>query len=59
MEANQLKLLLKLAKEIEKEAKDRKTVDGVVDSLLSAKILDKKGQFTGHYNNLNKLFITM
>lgn len=56
MEANQLKLLLKLAKEIEKEVKNKKSVIG---SLQSAKILDKNGKFTGHYNNLNKLFITM
>lgn len=51
MEANQVELLVSLAKRIKSEQKDR---DRVVATLQSAKILTKKENFTGHYSNLKK-----
>lgn len=53
MEANQIKLLKILAKEIKKERKDK---DKVISSLQSAKILTKKANFTQRYNHLNLIF---
>ncbi|EEI93039.1 hypothetical protein HMPREF0765_1337 [Sphingobacterium spiritivorum ATCC 33300] len=53
MEANQVELLVSLAKRIKSEQKDR---DRVVATLQSAKILTKKENFTGHYSNLKKIF---
>lgn len=49
---NQIKLLKALAKNIKEERVDRKKV---VTSLQSAKILNKKENFTGTYGNLKRL----
>lgn len=53
MEENQFKLLKELAQNIESEKKDRAVV---VASLQSAKILDKKENFTSHLKNLKRVF---
>jgi hypothetical protein len=53
MEEKQLKLLKVLAKKIKSEKKEQAVV---VASLQSAKILTKKGNFTGHLKNLDKVF---
>ena len=52
MEANQIRLLIRLAKKIKSEKKDRAKI---VTSLQSAKILTKKENFTNHYSNLKKV----
>lgn len=52
MENNQVKLLRALAKNIKADRTDRKRV---VISLQSAKILNKKEDFTGTYSNLKRL----
>ncbi len=53
MEDKQIKLLWTLAKKIKAEKKERKNV---IASLQSAKILTKKGNFSGHLKNLDKVF---
>jgi len=55
MEENQIKLLATLAKKIKSEEKDRTKV---LASLQSAKILTKGGNFTHHFKNLNKVFVS-
>jgi len=50
----QIKLLKILAKKIKSEKKERTEI---ITSLQSAKILTKKENFSGHFKNLNKLFI--
>jgi len=52
MAANQLELLAALTIKIKTEEKNRATV---VASLISAKILTKNENFTGHYYNLKKV----
>jgi hypothetical protein len=52
MEAKQIELLTILAKKIKRK---RRTTAKVVASLQSAKILTKNGNFTAHYNSLNKV----
>lgn len=54
MATDQIKLLSSLAKEIKKEKKDR---DKVVAVLQSAKILTKQENFTGNYNNLERVVL--
>lgn len=54
MEANQIKLLKSLAREIKSEKKDK---EKVVASLHSAKILTKRGNFTGKFSNLNRIAV--
>lgn len=49
----QIELLKQLAVKIKNEDKDK---DTVISSLQSAKILDKNGNFSEHYPNLNKYF---
>lgn len=51
MEANQIKLLASLAKEIKAEKKDKASVAA---TLQSAKILTKQGNFTSKFSNLNR-----
>lgn len=53
MEANQLTLLMELAKKITLEKKNRASV---VASLQSAKILTKNENFTTHLKKLDKVF---
>ncbi len=53
MEANQLKLLMDLAKKITSEKKDRASV---IASLQSAKILTKNENFSSHFKKLDKVF---
>ncbi|HNY62885.1 MAG TPA: hypothetical protein PLH70_04205 [Bacteroidales bacterium] len=55
METNQIKLLNSLAKEIKTKKKDK---TGIIITLQSAKILTKQGNFTGKFNNLNRIVIT-
>lgn len=55
MEANQIKLLNSLAKEIGREKKVRSQI---ISTLQSAKILTKKENFTGHYSNLKKVVVS-
>jgi hypothetical protein len=50
---NQMTLLLKLAKKIKKEKKEKSKI---LDSLQSAGILTKDGNFTKQYKHLNKIF---
>jgi hypothetical protein len=52
MEKNQIKLLTSLAKEIQSQKKSRAQI---VDTFISAKILNEKGKFTKHYPNLSRL----
>ena len=54
MEANQLKLLMELAKKIKLEKKNR---EAVVASLQSAKILTKNENFPTHLKKLDKVFV--
>ncbi len=53
MEVNQIKLLKSLAKKIKSKKQKR---EDVIVSLQSAKILNKKKNFTTHFKNLNKIF---
>jgi len=53
MEKTQIMLLTKLAEKIMTEKKDKKSV---LLTLRSAKILNKNGNFTTHFHNLNKIF---
>ena len=55
MEANQIELLKSLAKKKKSEKKNR---DEVMASLQSAKILTKQGNFTKHFSNLNRIFLS-
>lgn len=55
MEANQVKLLISLAENIELKQKDR---NKIVASLQSAKILTKGENFTIHYKNLKKVLVS-
>ena len=52
MEANQVKLLGILAKNLKAQKKDKAQV---IASLQSAKILTKQGNFTGTYSNLSRV----
>jgi hypothetical protein len=52
MEANQLKLLMRLAKKIKAQ---KRTKAKAITSLHSAGILTKTGNFTSHYSNLKKV----
>jgi hypothetical protein len=54
METNQIKLLKNLAKKIKAEQSSK---EDALKTLQSAKILDKKGNFTKNYSNLRRVFI--
>ena len=49
----QIELLKQLAVKIREEDKDK---NAVISSLQSANILDKNGDFSEHYPNLDKYF---
>lgn len=53
MEANQINLLLELARKVSNEHKDKASV---VASLQSAGILTKNENFATHFKNLEKVF---
>ncbi|MFZ1456578.1 MAG: hypothetical protein WAT46_11100 [Saprospiraceae bacterium] len=55
MESNQIKLLSALAKKLKGENKDK---EKAIASLQSAKILDRKGDFTKQYSNLEKIVVS-
>ncbi len=52
MEPNQIQLLKSLAKKLKSEDKSKAKI---LASFQSAKILDKKGNFTRHFSNLKKV----
>lgn len=52
MEREQKELLSKLAKELKSQNRTKKEA---LNTLQSAKILDKKGKLTNHYKNLRKV----
>ena len=52
MEANQIKLLVSLAKKIKSQRKEKARI---IASFQSAKILTRKENFTVHYSNLKKV----
>lgn len=54
MEANQVKLLASLAKKIKSEKKSKNSAK---NTLLTAKILTKKGNLTKQYTNLKKVVV--
>ena len=54
MKANQVKLLISLAREIKTEKKEKSRV---VATLQSAKILTKNGNFTSKFSNLNRALV--
>ena len=55
MESNQIKLLSALAKKLKGENKDK---EKAIASLQSAKILDRKGDFTKQYSNVEKIVVS-
>jgi hypothetical protein len=52
MEEKQIILLTALAKKSKSEKKDKRRV---VETLQSARILTKNGNFTTHFSNLNRV----
>jgi len=55
MDAQQLQLLLDLAKKLKSETREKAEI---LNSLKNAKILTEKGNFTRHYPHLRKIVLT-